>query len=343
MNGRLTRFFHPVLASRALGKKPVRVVIGGEKFALWRDASGAPCAVVDACPHRNAPLSLGRVRPDGRLACAYHGWNFDGAGQGACPSQPTLKCKTRSFRVVERDGYLWLGDDDAPLEPFVLPAFEGFVQAASFSTFFDAPLHVTLDNFTEDEHFPYVHGLFGWEERDWDKVSYEANTQGDQTEAFYCGPQRGSPLLPLIGVRAGDLFHNRFVSRFDPVRTTYTSHWTDPSSGAKRPIEARTVVFMVPETERTTRFHTFVYVKIADGSGFRHLLPMVRQFAHYFVRIEWWMDARWVRNLADTGRDLSKLRLGKFDKTILKNRKLLERVYFGQPAEESRGHADRSL
>ena len=63
------RFFHPVLASRALGKDPVRVTVDGRHVALFRDGGGRVGALVDRCPHRFAPLSRGRVRPHGRLAC----------------------------------------------------------------------------------------------------------------------------------------------------------------------------------------------------------------------------------------------------------------------------------
>jgi len=331
MTPTLTRFFHPVLPAKKLKKKPVRVVLNGERFALWRDANGTPCAVADACPHRNAPLSLGRVRPDGRLACNYHGWNFDGAGVGACPSQPTLKCRARAFRVVERETYLWLGDETATEKLFPLPTFEGFTLAAAFPSLFEAPIHITIDNFTEDEHFPTVHAAFGWEEKDWPKVRYEATTTHlDFTEATYIGPQRPSPLLPLIGVKSGDEFHNHFESRFDPVRHVYSSHWQDPVTGERRPVEAQTLVYMMPESATTTRYATFVYVKIDPTSGFRHLTPMIKKLAYAFVRSEWWMDARWVKHLADTAKDLRGLRLGKFDKTLIKNRKLLKTIYFGE-------------
>src|SRR3712207_1700296 len=96
------RFFHPVLAASALRKKPVRVEVAGRAYVLFRDGSGQAAALADVCPHRFAPLSKGRVRPDGRLECPYHGWNFDAAGQGRSPSQPELKkCDVRAFQVVE--------------------------------------------------------------------------------------------------------------------------------------------------------------------------------------------------------------------------------------------------
>src|SRR6185369_4375428 len=84
------RYFHPVASSLALHPGPARAEVLGRGFALFRDGSGSAAALADTCPHRFAPLSKGRVRPDGRLACPYHGWNFDAQGRGQSPSQPTL-------------------------------------------------------------------------------------------------------------------------------------------------------------------------------------------------------------------------------------------------------------
>ncbi len=46
-----------------------------------RDGQGNAGALLDRCPHRNVPLSLGRVARTGRLECRYHGWQFDGSGR----------------------------------------------------------------------------------------------------------------------------------------------------------------------------------------------------------------------------------------------------------------------
>ena len=37
-------------------------------------------------PHRLAPLSEGRVEPDGTLLCSYHAWRF--SGDGSCAGIP---------------------------------------------------------------------------------------------------------------------------------------------------------------------------------------------------------------------------------------------------------------
>ena len=45
----------------------------GQELVLWRDGGGTWRAFRDACPHRLAPLSEGRIEADGTLLCAYHG------------------------------------------------------------------------------------------------------------------------------------------------------------------------------------------------------------------------------------------------------------------------------
>jgi len=95
-----------------------RVIVDGEAFVLFRDATGALRGMEDRCPHRLARLSDGRLQ-GGEVECLYHGWRF--AGDGACShipqleqgaSIPTAAC-VRTIRVVERQGIVWLhvGDD----------------------------------------------------------------------------------------------------------------------------------------------------------------------------------------------------------------------------------------
>lgn len=68
-----------VCRASEVGGKPIALKRLNRKIALWRDAAGAVHCVEDVCPHRRAPLSLGRVVPEG-LSCAYHGLTVDGTG-----------------------------------------------------------------------------------------------------------------------------------------------------------------------------------------------------------------------------------------------------------------------
>jgi hypothetical protein len=190
-----------------------------------------------------------------------------------------------------------------------------------------APLSIALDNFSENEHVPWVHDRLGWDESAASNIEFDATNHDDRTEVRYRARQRSSPLLWLLLLRDGDIYRNEWVTRFDPVRTEYTISWTDPN-GAPRPIETRATIFMVPETDRTTRFHVFTHVRCRD-ERYQRLMPLVRRAALALGWFEVWDDARFLPVVANTPRTLEG-RLDRFDKPLIHNRKLLERIYYGE-------------
>src|SRR5262245_61859123 len=152
----------------------------GVPLVLFRDRIGAPAALLDRCPHRNVPLSLGSVR-DGELTCRYHGWRFDCAGTlKAIPGLPIIDDATQlsmpgrrcmSFPVVERDGYvwIWMQPDVAPSPPS--PPLLDQVSwrdhlTVQWDSELDGTLHSTLENILDVPHTSFLHGgLFRTEEK----------------------------------------------------------------------------------------------------------------------------------------------------------------------------------
>lgn len=51
--------------------------IAEEPILFWRETYGELRAIQDRCPHRSAPLSMGK-RIRGGVRCGYHGIAFDG-------------------------------------------------------------------------------------------------------------------------------------------------------------------------------------------------------------------------------------------------------------------------
>ena len=95
----------------------------GKEIVIWRDANGVAHAWEDRCPHRGMRLSFGFVRGD-RIACLYHGWQYDAAGQCRyIPAHPDLKvpetiCVTK-YACRERVGMVWVHSElaiEAPPE-----------------------------------------------------------------------------------------------------------------------------------------------------------------------------------------------------------------------------------
>src|SRR5262245_13234987 len=51
-----------------------------EPVVLYRKSDGHVAALEDRCPHRFAPLHMGKVVGGDRVQCPYHGLEFNSAG-----------------------------------------------------------------------------------------------------------------------------------------------------------------------------------------------------------------------------------------------------------------------
>eukprot|EP00882_Tetradesmus_deserticola_P001685 GHRQ01001813.1.p1 GENE.GHRQ01001813.1~~GHRQ01001813.1.p1 ORF type:complete len:265 (+),score=67.45 GHRQ01001813.1:363-1157(+) len=75
--------------------KPTATQLLGLDLVLWRDQQGQWRAFRDACPHRLAPLSQGRIDDvTGNLYCNYHGGS---SGCSASDPEPSTCTATTSF------------------------------------------------------------------------------------------------------------------------------------------------------------------------------------------------------------------------------------------------------
>ena len=120
--------------------RPHACQVLGRDLVLWRDPlKGSWHANDDACPHRLAPLSEGRIEvrrggedKEGKacescvLACAYHGWEFD--SRGSCTRIPQLeddpsaratalaspRSRARSYPVRVEAGLVFVWPDAEP-------------------------------------------------------------------------------------------------------------------------------------------------------------------------------------------------------------------------------------
>lgn len=136
-------------------------------MVFFRSKSGAPAAVADRCPHRNVPLSMGKV-VEGELECGYHGWRFDGAG--TCTAVPGLvgkdaALKSRcvdSFACVEQQGFVWVyttPNTEPTSAPFSFPHFDEAPYSSVVREFrVDASVHAVVENTLDVPHTAYLHG-----------------------------------------------------------------------------------------------------------------------------------------------------------------------------------------
>ena len=111
--------WYAVAVSRMLGSKPQRVMVEGRAFVIFRSGNALHC-LTDRCPHRFAPLSLGRVVED-TVECPYHGWRFDGSGRcRAMPGllEPVPNIVVPSHPVREQNGLIYISPGAPRGEPY---------------------------------------------------------------------------------------------------------------------------------------------------------------------------------------------------------------------------------
>jgi phenylpropionate dioxygenase-like ring-hydroxylating dioxygenase large terminal subunit len=211
----------PVCASSELRGRPVARTLQGVPLALFRDARGAPAALVDRCPHRNAPLSLGRRAGD-HLECAYHGWRFDRTG--ACRAVPGLADPPGgpgraaiSHPAVEQDGLVWIFSTPGA-EPGSTPFRFPHQDDPGYTTVRHArrlagTVHAAVENALDVPHTAFLHGgLFRTSGRR-HVVEVVVRRGIDRVEAEYVGEPRPPGLLGrLLAPAGGTVEHvDRFV------------------------------------------------------------------------------------------------------------------------------------
>lgn len=165
------RHWYPACQSGDLGSKPIAIELMETPVVLFRDRRGAAHALVDRCPHRNAPLSIGRVAGDGTLQCGYHGWCFDGSG--TCTEVPGLDSDPSSsnravpsFATTEADGFVWIWGEpgsEPSGRPFALPRLAERDDARRvgrtvFVCDVESTMHASIENALDVPHTAFLHG-----------------------------------------------------------------------------------------------------------------------------------------------------------------------------------------
>jgi nitrite reductase/ring-hydroxylating ferredoxin subunit len=84
----LQQWYPAGVAADLPADRPHAFTLFGRQLVLWRDGDGTWRCFADACPHRLAPLSEGKVT-GGQLLCSYHGWSFEGSGK--CTRMPQVR------------------------------------------------------------------------------------------------------------------------------------------------------------------------------------------------------------------------------------------------------------
>lgn len=220
---RVSKAWYVACPSEDLGAAPLKRTILGIPMVLFRGAGGVPGALLDRCPHRNVPLSIGRVVDEGWLECGYHGWCFD--TRGTCTKVPAL-CgpaespgrNAPSFACREQDGFVWVWaepDHTPDAEPFrfELAGAPGYTTVREHVVA-EGTLHATAENALDVPHTAFVHaGLFRSDRPERNRVDVIVRRWHDRVEAEYVGEPRPEGVVGrLLAPRGGVVEHwDRFI------------------------------------------------------------------------------------------------------------------------------------
>jgi phenylpropionate dioxygenase-like ring-hydroxylating dioxygenase large terminal subunit len=219
---RLLDAWYVACLSRELGQRPLSSTIHGIPLVLFRDASGQPRAFLDRCPHRNIPLSLGKITSTGRLRCAYHGWEFDGSGACAfvpslCDEAPGRAGAVPTFPVRELDGlvHVWTRPGAAPDTE---PVRSSYASNPRYTTVLravvaESTLHAAVENALDVPHTAFLHrGLFRGR-REPVEITAVVTRDERSVQAEYVGEPRPPGLVArLLSPSGGVVQHwDRFV------------------------------------------------------------------------------------------------------------------------------------
>ena len=265
----LKKQWFPVLKSLKLKKKPVRVQLLNEHIVLFR-TSKQISALKDRCPHRNVPLSGGRVI-EGCIQCPYHGWRFNTSGicdkiPGSNPSKECRSYKVQSYDVVEKAGLIWIqmksSQDNSE------PKVSKYIESKSYSTNIwldevDANLMNALENFLDGTHTHFVHSGVIRSEGKRKKIIAEITPTSNGVEIIY--KNEGN--------------QNGIISRlFEPERYESKASFIKPCEAKLEYLDRKGVYFtvsayLVPETD--ARLKIFALIS--------HRKSLIPSFIKHFV------------------------------------------------------------
>jgi len=163
--------------------KPLGRTVIEEPVVIWRGADGDLVAMEDRCPHRHAPLSLGRLDGD-EIQCMYHGLKF--SKQGSCTHVPGTditppNCEVKTYPVAEKHDWIWvwMGDPSLADESLIPDAYgldnDLYLQSNGDALDYEANYQLIHDNLLDLSHADFVHEttLGKMSGHYWSKTSYD--------------------------------------------------------------------------------------------------------------------------------------------------------------------------
>jgi phenylpropionate dioxygenase-like ring-hydroxylating dioxygenase large terminal subunit len=236
-----------------------------EPVVLFRQGNGEVVALHDRCPHRFAPLSMGKVLGGNRIQCPYHGLEFNASG--ACVLNPhgnkhiPSRARVRAFPVIEKHKAIWVWMGEREADPAKVPDFRVLDNVPELhatkrdSIVIKANYELIVDNLLDLSHTSYLHdGILGNAET----VESDINVEYDGDDVIVSRYARNATPPGMNKLMWPDVPDK--VDKFTEMR------WMAPStlrlvSGVCLPGASKdsgsgyhAIHLLTPETDRTTHY-----------------------------------------------------------------------------------------
>lgn len=240
--------------------------IMNEPLVFFRTEDGRPTALLDRCAHRWAPLSLGKLLPDDRIACPYHGLEFDRHGVCVRNPHPNYKIpptmRVRSYPLAEKHSAIWIWMGDGTPDESLIPDFSMLDDDAPDPIArrdylqMQASWDLVADNLLDLSHTAFLHyGLLG------NEGTIDADTIVEQNGNSIT-VRREYKNIPVVK------FHNLLLHQDGKNVDSFNYlTWHAPAcmindAGAMPPGTTRAqgtgikgIHFLTPETDTTSHYH----------------------------------------------------------------------------------------
>lgn len=298
----LPEYWYPVLLSKGVGRKPVRLDLMGERLVFIRDA-GHVYALHDRCPHRGTPLSMGRREFPGTIACRYHGWVF-GLATGRLeavltdgPNSPMVgKACVRTYPVEERKGIIWvyLGHRTPPPIEVDMPEelLDPQVVVMTRITTQQGQWRSGVENGFDDGHAGYLHRDAIW--------------------AFFRSVPSWKTNVRVVPDASGQWLQRTFGSLEYEAEYPGFGRWPTPRFWRRDRQSARVSV-RLPGIVRVvfSAFTAYKWCVPIDRQHFRYVQLVTRRthgLGSLVFRAQYWLYRRWVYQGQFNGQDVEMIR-----------------------------------